>query len=117
MRLGKAMKSFVFLLVSGVALAHPPEGERPHGPPPPPHAVLIHEADDLGLDAETVARLEALVDESGVRELAEELHRTEKELVDSMLAELTPAQREAAKAVLPPPPPEGRSGPPPKPRR
>jgi hypothetical protein len=110
----KSLTLFVapVLFIAAIANAAPPNGpDGRRGPPPPPHTVLMAEADTLGLDDETVQRLEELVAEAGpeIIELRKALHEAQRDLMEQMMAELTPEQHEAAKELLPPP---GRRGPP-----
>jgi Spy/CpxP family protein refolding chaperone len=134
---------FPIVLVASLALAsaasaqpQPPRGGPP-GPPPggPPklgELVAAH-ADELGLDAATVASIRRLAEasepeleslheamrsamEGGDREAIEAagraLHERMRSLMDQVRALLTDEQWEALRTLLPPPPPDGPPPPP-----
>lgn len=121
------MRPILFLLLALPAFAFAggpgdggPRGHR--GPPPAPHELLLENADTIGLDDATAARVEA-VGEAAAPELEalhDQLHAldrddpafdtaraelvsAEKALMEALRAEMTEAQWEAAKDVLPPP--------------
>lgn len=121
------------LALPTLALAGGPDGDRGdrHGPPrhgPPAHEVLLDNADEIGLDDATVARIQALADATRadmdqLREAAElargtdaerSIHQAMRErgraLMDQIRGLLTDEQWAAAQEILPPPP-DGRGGP------
>lgn len=118
------MNLLLSLLVT-LSLAAPGEGPCADGErPPPPHVLLIESADALGLDAETVAAIEAIAeearpemealhqaleraDEAGREAAREAMHETGHAVMEDILAQLTEEQRAAAMEILPPPPGEG----------
>lgn len=118
---------------SGQNPTAPGASAEPHGPPSPPHEILIDHAEELGLDDATVSRIQVLADaaradlearhealralrpgDAGFDAAITALMDAERALMEDIAAELTEAQWEAAKEILPPPPPQGRRpGPPP----
>ncbi|MES2644342.1 MAG: hypothetical protein V4850_32955 [Myxococcota bacterium] len=97
-----------------------PPGGRHRGPPP--HVILLDNADELGLDDATTTRIEAIAaaarpelhalhtaarslrpEDEGFAEARAQLVEAEGALMDDIRAELTEAQWAAAEALLPPP--------------
>ncbi len=117
------MKTTVLLLLatlSTTAFARPgPSGDER----PPPHEILIENADELGLDDETIDEITAIAEANreDMRELQaaadsedarQQLHEAGRALMDQIMALLTEEQREAARELLPPPPEHGEAPPP-----
>lgn len=111
------------ILLAAPLLTLSAEAQPPgHRRPPPPHEILADNAEDLGIDSSTLAEanriaeaarpeLEALHEEA--RASHEAVRERQKQMVDDLMALLTPAQQAEFKALLPKPPPERR----PPPRR
>ena len=139
MRKELASLALVLGLTGPLAFADPgSERPGPHGSPP--HEVLLDSLDELGVSAEQSATIEDLVatyqpdmdaieaqldalrpadgkreslseaDRDEVRALHEEMHSLGRELMEGVQAELSDAQWEAAKELLPRPPRRGPPG-------
>ncbi len=117
----KILTVLVMGMMIGVAQARP--GEGPSGDrPAPPHEILIENADALGLDAATIAEIQAIAEASrdrmeALHESARQdesaraaMHEAGREVMEEILSLLTEEQREAARELLPPPPGEEGQG-------
>lgn len=80
---------------------------RPPGPPPPPpDQVLADNADELGIDAATLAEATRIVEAARpeLDALHQAMHERRKAVMDEVMQLLTPEQQESLRELLPPPP-------------